>query len=187
MSYGICEHKHKFAVWAAGSAVRGLSVRSAKHLIEDAGLKLLECNPDNLPGPDDKSIDDQHRGWREAMVKEAQAKGIQFNRKNGLHPFTHGYAAKLINIYLKTVFVCGGHEKHPNVEGIHPPIDSELLNGLSKCKSVTNPDFWKEADIRGWTSYDSDYYEKVIQAIRNQLGNEPLWKIEKCWPGYQTR
>jgi hypothetical protein len=39
-------------------------------------------------------------------------------------------AAKLINVYLKAVFVCGGQHSNKRVKSLHPPIDSQLLDEL---------------------------------------------------------
>lgn len=190
MTYTICEHKHKFAVWATGRAAKvpglSLKVKQAGILIETAGLKGLDCNPDNLPGPGNDAIDRQHREWREVIKKEAKKLGVTFIRNKEELKFSDGLAAKLINIYLKSVFVCGGHDSNAKVERLHPPIDRELLKGLANCNKVENIQYWKGMAEKSWTSYNSADYENVIKEIRKLLGDRPLWEIEKYWPGYQS-
>ncbi len=96
---------------------------------------------------------------------------------------THGVAAKLINVYLKAAFVCGGLHDDTTVRVMHPPIDRLLLLELSHCP-LTSP----IADWRGflpWTRLDSERYELLIGCIREALGeDEPLWKIEEHWRGF---
>ena len=109
MPYTIEEHKHRFSAWAAGRAANVIgcrfSVAQAKLILEVAGLKQLLVNPNNLPLPHD--IDPRHREWRTNVI--AAANGQELN-------FTHGVAAKLINIYLKAGFVCGGHHTDARVK-----------------------------------------------------------------------
>ena len=99
MPYTIEEHKHRFAAWAAGRAasVNGcrFSVEQAKTILETAGMNQLLANPSNLPLPQD--TDKSHREWRKEVTVAADKYGLNF---------THGVAAKLINIYLKSGFVC---------------------------------------------------------------------------------
>ena len=63
-------------------------------------------------------MDEEHRRWRAVVKKAAKFEGLNF---------THGVAAKLINVYLKSRFVCGGHHAHKRVHNLHPPIDAILL------------------------------------------------------------
>jgi hypothetical protein len=56
---------------------------------------------------------------------------------------THGVAVKLINIYLKSLLVCGGYDSHEKVKALHPSIDSILLTELA------------ERDIGGLREYGS--------------------------------
>jgi hypothetical protein len=107
--YSIYEHKHEFAAWAASRAATVIrcrfSVRNGKAILESAGLKQLLASPAELPDPHD--IDLAHRKWRTAVVAAAE--------NQGLSTFTHGVAAKLINVYFKAGFVCGGHDTDPRV------------------------------------------------------------------------
>ena len=176
MEYSIEEHKHRFAAWAAGRAasVNGcrFPVEEGKTILEKAGMKELIYGPDRLPLP--KDIDIAHREWRSRVIKAAAN-----------HPFTHGVAAKLINIYLKAGFVCAGCHEHERVRALHPPIDSLLLKELSERNIGGRRTVWDEAIGIRWSKFSSDQYEKVITNIRQAMGDAPLWEVEKYWRGYQ--
>lgn len=123
MTYTIL--KHRFSAWTASraSSVKEarFTVEQGKQLIESIGLDALVDNPDKLPTRED--IDKQHRLWREQLITEASKIGLIF---------THGVAAKLINMYLKSALVCGGYDSHVKVVDLHPPIDAVLLNVLRR-------------------------------------------------------
>lgn len=121
-------------------------------------------------------MDNTHREWRINVINEAKNIGLSF---------THGVAAKLINIYLKAGFVCGGHELHANVQALHPPIDSVLLEELSRQNVGGLRRNWNEAKKIRWSKLDSQQYEAVIASVRASLPNTPLWEIEQYWRGYQ--
>jgi hypothetical protein len=180
MPYSIHEHKHRFSAWAAGRAatVNGcrFSVEQAKAILEGANLKQLLIGPDQLPDP--RKIDVTHCEWRNAVVAAAMSQGLVF---------THGVAAKLINIYLKAGFVCGGHETDPRVQALHPPIDGLLLEELYRLDVGGLRSEWSKARATRWSKFTSDQYENVISSIRAwALGrNVSLWEVEQYWRGYQ--
>lgn len=177
MPYTIEEHKHRFSAWAAGRAASAngchFPVQDAKEIIEKAKLHKYLADPNSLPLPQD--TDTQHRDWRENVIKEAENHGLTF---------THGVAAKLINIYLKAGFVCGGYHDHANVKALHPPIDRVLLATLIAKDFGGKKQVWQEARAIGWTRFNSKEYEKVIINIRNSMPNHALWEVEQYWPGY---
>ena len=99
---------------------------------------------------------------------------------------THGIAARLLNIYLKAAFVCGGEHDHPRVRAVHPPIDRILLDGLASSSEVKSRGDWKWRSFHPWTELTSERYEELIDCIRAALPrDEPLWRIEEYWRGYQ--
>ena len=178
--YCIHEHKHRFAAWAAGRAasVKGcrFTVEEAEAVLTGAKLKQLLVSPDQLPDP--TKIDESHRGWRNAVIGVAKSRGLRFK---------HGVAAKLINIYLKAGFVCGGHDTDPRVQALHPPIDNLLLDEL--CRRKVGGERlcteWSKARATRWSNFDSDQYENVISSIRAALDGRPLWEVEQYWRGFQ--
>lgn len=179
MTYDIKEHRHRYAAWAAGRAasVKGcrFSVEQAKEILEIAGLKKLICIPDNLPSSE--QIDVEHRTWRNNVIKATLGMNLQFS---------HGVAAKLINIYLKSIFVCGGHHEHINFQALHPPIDAVLLDELEKQDLGGFRSEWARAKRVKWSKFNSEQYETVINLIRTSMQDRPMWEIEQFWRGHQT-
>ena len=186
MPYSIEEHKHRFAAWAAGSAasVNGcrFKVWQAKRILEDAGLRDVD-SIDKLPQAD--NFDTQHREWRENIINAAK----NYNDSHGnAFKFTHGVAAKLINIYLKSIYVCSGSHDDPRVKAIHPPIDSVLLDALYKQNIGGMRTEWQAARKARWSKLNSNQYENVITTIQGLFrdGDGPgLWHVEEYWQGFQ--
>ena len=181
MNYNIKTHIHLYASWAASRAastsiINRFTVETGQKILENATIKKFILNPDSLPNEIIK-FDEQHKNWREEI--------ITFSKKFAKKEFTHGIAAKMINIYLKSIIICGGFHEHPNAQFIHPPIDSILLDGLASNNFNNKAEFWKNAKSEGWSNFDSSYYQKVIDEIRAGLNGKPLWLIEKYWRGYR--
>ena len=116
--YSIERHKHRFAAWAASRAasVKGyrFPVEKGRKILEECGFDENFSTPEQLP-VSKEVMNQEHRRWREKI--------IQASKNNELSGFSHGVAAKLINVYLKCRFVCGGYHAHESVGNLHPPID----------------------------------------------------------------
>ena len=121
-------------------------------------------------------MDAAHRKWRELIIGAAASRGLVF---------THGVAAKLLNVYLKSAFVCGGHHDHPSVKALHPPIDSVLLKALCDENMGGLREEWLKARRTRWSKLNAEGYEAVIAAIRRGMPNVALWEVEQHWRGYQ--
>ncbi len=175
--YTIQEHQHRYCSWAASRAASvnrcRFRVAQGKQIIEASGLSAIAL-PNDLPPVG--VIDRQHRYWRNHVIASAKEFDLDF---------THGVAAKLINVYLKTRFVCGGHHFHPQVAQLHPPIDAMLLKALSVNDVGGFKQGWDRAITIQWSKFDESDYENVIDLIRQTLGKKPLWIIESYWRGYQ--
>jgi hypothetical protein len=173
--YDIEMHKHLYSAWAASRAasVKGarLSVVQGRSVLEACGFVKSFSSPDQLPTP--AEIDGAHRHWRITACASSE-----------VH-ISHGIAAKLINIYLKTRFVCGGNHEHERVVALHPPIDAVLLRNFGKTLKLRGFEQHQEIQSTRWTQLDSDGYEKLIDFVRNELNGEPMWMIEKYWTGNQ--
>ena len=180
MTYSIEEHKHRYGVWAASRAasVKGcrFSVLQGKMIIERSELNLLVNKPEELPTPE--QMDEMHKIWRDKVIEEAEKIGLIF---------THGVAAKVINIYFKTVFVCGGHESSARVSALHPPIDSVLLKSLKNSEVDDKKKRWNRAIDIKWSKFNSQQYQSVIDDIRDMLNGKPMWEIEEYWQGFQSK
>lgn len=179
MPYSIEDHRHRFSAWAASRAASTKTCRfnvlQGKSILESVGLNALLTSPDRLPAPD--RIDVEHRRWRTVAIQAAEARD--------LIGFGHGIAAKLINVYLKSAFVCAGSEFHPRVASLHPPIDSLLLEELELGNVANLGADWAAARRIRWSKLSCEQYEAVIAAIRTAVNGEPLWQIESWWRGYQ--
>jgi len=176
--YGIERHKHLFAAWAAS---RAASVKGCRFSVEQGRAILEACDftsefaaPEQLPPPE--GTNHEHRRWRHAAIGAAELHALTF---------THGVAAKLINIYLKSRFVCGGHHSHKRVRALHPPIDNVVLRALARSDFGGFGRDWRSARSTRWSRLNSDQYEKVIELIRISVKDAPLWMIEQFWRGNQ--
>lgn len=177
--YGIALHQHRFAAWAASRAAsvrnQRFTVEQGRELLERSGFDQSLRSPAQLPAP--RLFDRSHEKWRRAIVDAAS--------RQGLGNWTDGVAAKLINVYLKSRFVCGGCHDHERVRGLHPPIDSVLLTTLSEENVGGLRAVWMRAAKARWSKLDSAHYQEVIDAIRAAVGGKPLWRIEEFWKGNQ--
>jgi len=179
--YDIVEHVHRLSSWAASLAAsqprHRFKASAGLAIIEKAKLKEFLRNPHSAVDP--TSIDSLHREWRMTVIGIATTEAPQAQ-------FTHGIAAKLINIYFKVGLITIGNQQIKLVNALHPPIDSMVLEGLADDDRESNPvraAFWR---TRRWTRFDCKEYEEVIQKVREKLGPKtPLWKIEKFFPGHQ--
>jgi len=150
-------------------------VEQAKDILEKASMNSVAKNLGGLPEPDD--FDKEHEKWRNKVITAAKAHGLSF---------THGLAAKLINIYLKSIFVCGNDHDNNKVKAIHPPIDSVLLDALHKHNVSGKKSEWQAARKARWSKLTSAQYQAVIEAIKSTISKDKgLWEIEEFWKGYQ--
>jgi len=179
MNYTIKEHKFRFAAWASSRAA-GTSplcrfkVNQGVEILTNSGLSDYVDNVELLP--EESKVDAFHKKMRELIIIEAEKLGLEF---------THGVAAKLLNMYFKIIFVCGGYEQNEKVDYLHPPIDAVLLDSL-KTNNVGNlkKEWNKSAKIR-WSKFSSNDYQNVINNIKLVVKDKPLWIIENYWQGHQ--
>jgi hypothetical protein len=177
-AYTIEEHKHRLAAWAAS---RAASVNGCRFKVQ-LGVAILEGSSfdaafslSDLPAEDD--VDVVHARWRKTVIKKSANYGLDF---------THGVAAKLINVYLKVRFVCGGKHADKRVQNLHPPIDALILQELAKQNFGGEAKQWRRFGLVRWSKFDSSTYQSAIALIRQTLPvGTPLWKIEEFWEGHQ--
>jgi hypothetical protein len=175
-AYGIDLHIHRFAAWAASTAARTKSSRFSVEI----GVRILEAA---VPGvstgakawPDPGCMDEFHRELRNSVIAEAARHGFEFS---------HGIAAKLINMYMKAALLSRENCKEPLAAALHPPIDSEMLNAIARLQSADKA-LWRRLNTVCWTNFSSSDYEAAIDGLRRLLGpNEPLWLAEQYWGGF---
>lgn len=177
-AYDIEEHKHIFSAWAASRATsirnRSFKVGTGREILEKSGFDKSFTISD-LSGISD--FNRTHAYWRFKVVRIAD---IALQGRGWF--FTHGMAAKLINCYLKSRFVCGGFHDCDIVAKIHPPIDSVLLGRLAECDVGGNRNFWSGIT---WSTLNSAQYENVIEMLCKAFPGQPMWKIERYWQGFR--
>jgi hypothetical protein len=99
-------------------------------------------------------------------------------RDSGVHPV--GWAAKLLNVYLKTLVYVGGYGRPDLVDWLHPPLDNILIKRL---KNVSVP-----KSLVGWTRIKDvrtyDAYMALIEDLRHlssELGTHTAFELERFW------
>jgi len=167
---------HDFARWTVLSALRSKSpVKSRKEvypLLKDPKLRLDE-------------LFDEQRGL--ILTKEFTRWHSNATAYLAKPPICHGWAAKIINVYLKTSVYVGGLGRPGLAALIHPPIDGGLWAGLqqrfkgdSKLLKLTN----SRTKIKDITSYEQ--YLTIIRGCRMAAAKEPaclLIEVDQWWTG----
>jgi hypothetical protein len=115
-------------------------------------------------------MDQMHAQWSKRVMAEARKRKLKFTR---------GIAAKLINLYLKAKFTCGGYADHPHVAALHPPIDSLLLKAYNRTLKP------QDRLPVNWSTFDSKTYQQAIGALRLGRNDLPLWTAESLWQGHR--
>ena len=138
---------HDFAKWTALSALRsGSPLKSGEriyNLIENhADLPVLF---DTTRAIAESEFDRWHEKTVLAFCKAEPA--LKINSQVG-------WAAKIVNVYLKTRVYLAGNGRKGLVSVIHPPIDSGLQKGLIQ-HFPNRP--WKIKRIKEIQSYPDDY------------------------------
>ena len=175
MSYDIFEHKHRFSVWAAARAAQvrsGAKVKDLREALENCGIVEF-LNDSASMQVDQEQFDVLHRGWCVNI--------IDFLTKKGGTKATFGRAAKLVAVYLKSMVVIGGDPDCGLAQVVHPPIDSIMLQNLSRSAEVRSPHKQKWESVR-WTQLsEEEYYQLVSELFVCVEPGMPLWRLEKYW------
>ena len=169
--YTIEEHSHRFAVWtAARAATRGMkggTTQNVEKSIEVANLRsFVEIENIDTPISSFDVYKKHHDKYCEKIVKCFKDIGI---------PCTHGRAAKIIAIYIKTRIL--NTEGHRLMNFAFPPIDSILLENLAK-------EYPKLKDLKKvkWTQLEPDEYNNIIVRLNNEWcikKQKKMWEVEQ--------
>ncbi|WP_126623183.1 hypothetical protein [Oceaniglobus ichthyenteri] len=177
-SYSSAEHCLRFAAWAAARAssrgVKGLTNATVRELISHHPALAVATQFNGLPEAGD--FDRWHLNIRRDLVATTKL--------NGDVMLTHGLAAKIINVFLKAIYLSHfGNEKDPmqrsKLNAIHPPVDRLLLGALGKAYG-THGAAWRHLEHQGWKSFAETDYQTAIDGIR-QITAGRLWRIEQHW------
>lgn len=166
--YSKYQHRHNFAVWAAARATQRAfaDVETLRAALESSDVeKFVE------EASGSEAFDDAHRTWCRQIT--------QYLRDRDIPDATYGRAAKLVNVYLKSMVVLRDLESE-EAAYIHPPIDRILLQSLARDEKVASSD---RSMLRktSWTKLNEKEYFKLIAVLRRINGNRPFWKLEEHW------
>lgn len=157
---------HDFAKWTALSALRsGSPIKSGERI-----YKLIEKhgNMTVLFDPTRAISETEFDRWHEKTV-------LAFCKAEPALPV--GWAAKIVNIYLKTRVYLAREGRKGLVSVIHPPIDTALQKALSKHFPLRP---WRKMTIKSILSYHDDYMP-FIKECRSLAKEEGCLPIELEW------
>ena len=208
--YTYAEHRFRFAAWAAiGAVKRNMSSPVRKTNGKPAEGELTNIIIDifeeigfyEIAGKDNwllkiKDFDIQHASWRKRIRELAKEKRISHGtsikkekREIGGYlrekeSMSHGLAAKLINIFIKTLMPPDLYSVSPELQKrwckVHPPIDGILLRKMDTCGFGNGNVNWVK-QYHPWTKLTSCQYQELIDNIRYHDKPNCLWKIERFW------
>jgi hypothetical protein len=163
------EHMHRYACWAAARAAqrgwKGGNAVNIKAALEEVGLrgklrKLAEDKPDAA----------RYQCWHSTIANEL----IQSFNDIGLIA-SYGRVAKIIAIYVKTVYVAKD-PLGPLSMAAYPPVDRELLMAVKRSKET--PPY--EHGL-SWTGFTEKDHDNAIAYLRRLVENRPFWEVERYW------
>lgn len=125
MPYGLAEHRHRFAVWAAARAAqRGFTtVRNLRDALQATDIRAVLASPSTFEYSATQ-FDELHRRWCLSICTSLADRGLSKEKR------TYGRAAKLVAVYLKAIVMMGDQCDSRFARNMHPPIDRILLQGL---------------------------------------------------------
>jgi hypothetical protein len=164
-----------YAQWTALSALRsGAPIKSRRDVysaIRRAEFGILFR--DDLRAVADGEFDEWHLGATARLLAAD-------------HRLTVGWAAKILNVYLKTRCYVAGQGRAGLAESIHPPIDSGLWVGLQRQFEGRPAILAKTNCVRRIKDIDSyKCYQRIIDGCReaaSALGCT-LIELEQLWAG----
>lgn len=110
---------HDYARWTVLSALRRGAIRQKSAIY--AALAKVDFSPlfdSSLGGIDEEEFSQWHDNALAVLVGVA---GLENQ---------YGWAAKILNVYLKTTVYVGGLGRSGLIKLVHPPIDTGLWGGL---------------------------------------------------------
>jgi hypothetical protein len=172
--YDLFRHRHNFAVWAAARAAqRGFtSVAKLKDALECCGIREFVRTQARTPIIATR-YDAYHRTWCRRIVRRLRATGVA--------RVSHGRAAKLIAVYLKTMVVTALGGKTALARVAHPPIDRILLQNICRANEIDSAHRTEWRAIN-WSQLDAKEYYRLIRQLRACLrSGQPFWMLEEYW------
>ena len=194
MEYHPAEHRFRFAAWAASTAARSsrrvctFPVSAGAQLLLMSDLKWLSLGSHWLPRSRD-SFDQAHQRWCEEILRLGKSEISK--------SFTYGISAKLVNCYLKALFLQtmvglpfdpyterNGTGWDASTRFLHPPIDRVLMEEAARRSDNAMKRRWKQLIGIGWSNFSRVDYVDALRLCREMVGDDVV-QIEACWTGFQ--
>lgn len=166
-TYNISQHRHNFACWTAARATQRAYANT--RIITNAinASKIQEKLSDLVDqGFTIDEYDQFHKEMTDSITEELIKADANKDKT------TYGRVAKIIAIYIKTVYVITDPESAIS-KVAHPPIDRILLTNL-KAEGI-------KINKLDWTNFKKKDYQDLISDLRKLIGNYPFWKLETFW------
>ena len=162
-----------FARWVASCAVRSNAPVRSRNAIYNALDAVDFALLFNLELGQIHAV--EFGAWHQAAIARMQEAEPRLNV---------GWAAKLLNEYLKTKCYVGGYGREGLAELIHPPIDNGLIDGLNRHFG-SNSDLGSQLDLLERMN-NLDTYDKYDALIRicgqvAEIANCSLLESEQFW------
>lgn len=162
-----------FSRWVASCAVRSNAPIRSRSAIYDA-LDAVDFSP--LFRDDLGRIDSAEFGtWHKSAIAEMRKAQPKLNV---------GWAAKILNEYLKTKCYIGGYGRDGLTDVVHPPIDNGLMDGLRR-RFGCDPDLGPQLDsLERMNSLDTyDKYDALIRICGQvaEITECSLLESEQFW------
>lgn len=162
-----------FAAWTALSALRsGSPVKSRQEVYSLVGIIPFEQILTGVDTIDENEFNEWHQKACAALCKQNSR-------------LCTGWAAKIINVYLKTATYIGDLGRPGLRNVIHPPVDGGLWQGIEKKFQLTDPEITELThtvkSIKAITNYS--IYARIISGCRlaSKELNCSLIEIEQLW------
>jgi hypothetical protein len=164
-----------YAQWTSLSALRiGAPIRSRTDVYSAVRAVPFDVLFDRSLGTINGREFDR---WHRSAIKGLIAREPRLNV---------GWAAKIVNVYLKTRCYIGAEGRHHLNEVIHPPIDSGLWLGLRR-RFGDRPDILEQSNCvkRIKDINDYDCYSRIIAGCRAAAREMKckLIEVEQLWAG----
>ncbi|MEX1132327.1 MAG: hypothetical protein WEC15_03810 [Flavobacteriales bacterium] len=170
--YSMNEHRLRFAAWTCARAIaRGTDGAKTKNVHRTIIAAGIEKELEKKSFTSNTDYDKWHAKMVQRMLKAASQNGMALS---------FGQGAKLLAIYIKTLYIISGQRKDL-LKYAHPPIDRFLLkNALPKGEK-------SKLHNLAWTQFDQDRYTTVFAMVETHCGNgKERWMIEQCWHPWLT-
>jgi len=185
----MCDRKaiiKNYSIWTAYSAARVGCPFRGKALGEEVKRIIIDSGQLEIISGKEPISSEEFSNWHEKMVLVLSAIKKAKGKKIGV-----GWAAKILNIFLKT-YAYVGDQGRPNIRSLlHPPLDSILVKKImdheslklsSKENDALRKTIRKAIPISSLKSYTT--YLAVIYALRRfaeMIEKKTVFELEGFW------